>query len=68
MAACTGAERPGSGKKTDRQLVRTAAYLCPMPWNWSDSLNLFGKLTPRRALNAAKVLASYQVSKWTQKP
>ncbi|MBB1283413.1 SPASM domain-containing protein [Flavisolibacter sp. BT320] len=39
-----------------------------MPWNWSDSLNLFGKLTPRRALNAAKVLASYQVSKWTQKP
>ena len=43
-------------------------YLCPMPWNWSDSLNLFRKLTPRRALNAAKVLASYHVSKWTKNP
>ncbi|RYZ44395.1 MAG: radical SAM protein, partial [Chitinophagaceae bacterium] len=39
-----------------------------MPWNWSDSLNLFRKLTPQRALNAAKVLASYQVSKWTKSP
>jgi MoaA/NifB/PqqE/SkfB family radical SAM enzyme len=39
-----------------------------MPWNRSDSLNLLRKLTLKRALNAAKVLASYHVSKWTKKP
>jgi radical SAM protein with 4Fe4S-binding SPASM domain len=33
-----------------------------------DSLNLLSKLTPRRALNAGKVLAGYYYSKWTQTP
>src|SRR5690242_3895685 len=36
--------------------------------NWNDSINLFGKLTPRRLLNAAKVMTSYQLSKLTGKP
>jgi hypothetical protein len=36
--------------------------------NWNDSVNLFGKLTPRRLLNAAKVMTSYQLSKLTGKP
>jgi radical SAM protein with 4Fe4S-binding SPASM domain len=39
-----------------------------MQWNWSDSLNLFNKLTLKRMTNAFKVLASYQVSKWTKEP
>lgn len=39
-----------------------------MQWNWSDSLNLLRKLTFKRTANALKVLASYQVSKWTGKP
>ena len=40
-----------------------------MPYfNWNDSLNLLTKLTPRRMLNAAKVMASYQLSKLTGKP
>jgi radical SAM protein with 4Fe4S-binding SPASM domain len=34
-------------------------------FNWSDSRNFLRKLTFRRAWNAAKVLASYKVSKWT---
>ena len=36
--------------------------------NWNDSVNLFSKLTPRRLLNAAKVMTSYQLSKLTGKP
>jgi radical SAM protein with 4Fe4S-binding SPASM domain len=36
-----------------------------MPFNWNDSVNLARKLTLRRAWNGLKVLASYQVSKWT---
>jgi radical SAM protein with 4Fe4S-binding SPASM domain len=36
--------------------------------NWNDSINFLSKLTPRRALNAAKVFSSYFVSKWTGKP
>src|SRR3982751_1026229 len=36
-------------------------------FNWNDSMNLLGKLTPARMMNAAKVLASYQWSKWTKK-
>ncbi len=39
-----------------------------MQWNWSDSLNLFRKLTLKRTANACKVLASYHVSKWLKKP
>jgi radical SAM protein with 4Fe4S-binding SPASM domain len=39
-----------------------------MQWNRRDTVNLLSKLTPQRALNALKVLASYQVSKWTKKP
>ena len=38
-----------------------------MPFNWNDSVNLARKLTLRRAWNGLKVLASYQVSKWTGK-
>lgn len=34
----------------------------------SDWLNLFSKLTWRRFVNAIKVWASYQLSKWTSKP
>lgn len=36
-------------------------------FNWNDSVNFFGKLTIRRAWNGLKVLASYQLSKWTKK-
>jgi radical SAM protein with 4Fe4S-binding SPASM domain len=36
--------------------------------NWNDSINLVRRLTPRRAWNAAKVLSSYYLSKWTGKP
>src|SRR4051812_1816358 len=36
-------------------------------FNWNDTKNFFSKLTLRRALNAVKVLASYQVSKWTKR-
>src|SRR3954454_17759196 len=38
-----------------------------MPFNWNDSLNFMRKLSWRRGLNAAKVLGSYQLSKWTGK-
>ncbi len=34
----------------------------------SDNLNIISKFTPRRALNAGKVLAGYYYSKWTKKP
>ena len=37
-------------------------------WNAIDSLNLLSKLTPGRVWNAAKVISSYYVSKWTGKP
>jgi len=40
-----------------------------MPYfNFTDSLNLFTKLTPKRVWNALKVLSSYQASKITGKP
>jgi radical SAM protein with 4Fe4S-binding SPASM domain len=40
-----------------------------MPYfNLNDSLNLFSKLTFRRTWNAAKVYASYQLTKITKKP
>jgi hypothetical protein len=40
-----------------------------MPYfNWNDTINLFSKLTIRRAWNAARVMASYQLSKLTGKP
>lgn len=39
-----------------------------MYFNWNDSINLAGKITPRRFWNAAKVWLSYQVSKWRKKP
>ena len=37
-------------------------------FNWNDSLNLFSKLTFRRAWNGSKVLSSYYISKWFKKP
>lgn len=37
-------------------------------FNLNDTLNLLSKFTPRRAWNAGKVLSSYYLSKWTQKP
>ncbi|HMF73805.1 MAG TPA: hypothetical protein VK616_20130, partial [Flavitalea sp.] len=37
-------------------------------FNWNDSINFLSKLTPRRALNAGKVLASYYVSKISRRP
>src|SRR5882757_3645514 len=36
--------------------------------NKNDTLNLFSKLTLRRAWNGIKVLSSYHISKWTKKP
>ncbi len=39
-----------------------------MYFNWNDSINLIGKLTPRRFWNAAKVVMSYQITKLTKKP
>ncbi|MFM9908807.1 MAG: SPASM domain-containing protein [Chitinophagaceae bacterium] len=36
--------------------------------NYNDTLNLFTKLTIRKAWNGAKVLASYYWSKWTKSP
>jgi len=37
-------------------------------FNFTDSINLLSRLTPRRAWNAARVLSSFYVSKWTHKP
>lgn len=37
-------------------------------FNWSDSLNLISRMTPRRVWNGIKVLSSYYVSKWSKKP
>ncbi len=37
-------------------------------FNFSDSIQLLSRLTPRRAWNAAKVLGSFYVSKWTGRP
>lgn len=39
-----------------------------MYFNWNDTVNLAGKLTPRRFWNAAKVVMSYQWTKLTKKP
>ena len=46
----------------------TIPYLALMPFNWNDSVNFLSKMTWRRALNAAKVLASYYMGRWTKKP
>ena len=46
-----------------------ANFIPVMPQiNWNDSINLISKLTPRRMWNAAKVLGSYYLSKWTGRP
>jgi radical SAM protein with 4Fe4S-binding SPASM domain len=37
-------------------------------FNWNDSINLFSKLSFRRAWNGVKVLSSYYISKWFKKP
>jgi radical SAM protein with 4Fe4S-binding SPASM domain len=37
-------------------------------FNFKDGIGLASKLTPRRAWNATKVLASYYYSKWTKRP
>ncbi|MEO5592196.1 MAG: radical SAM/SPASM domain-containing protein [Chitinophagaceae bacterium] len=37
-------------------------------FNFTDSINLLSRLTPRRAWNAAKVLSSFYISKWINKP
>jgi len=37
-------------------------------FNYTDSINLISKLTPRRAWNAARVLSSFYISKWTGRP
>jgi radical SAM protein with 4Fe4S-binding SPASM domain len=39
-----------------------------MYFNLNDSVNLFSKLTFRRSFNAAKVMASYQLTKLFKKP
>ena len=36
--------------------------------NYNDTMNLFSKLSIRRAWNGVKVLSSYYISKWTKKP
>lgn len=35
---------------------------------WYDALNFVRKFTPRRTWNAAKVLSSFYLSKWTKRP
>lgn len=37
-------------------------------FNLQDSLNLISKLTPRKAWNAFRVLSSYYVSRWLNRP
>lgn len=37
-------------------------------FNYTDTMNLFSKLSLRRAWNAGKVLSSYYLSKWTKRP
>ncbi|MFT3932526.1 MAG: SPASM domain-containing protein [Chitinophagaceae bacterium] len=37
-------------------------------FNFTDSMHLLARLTPRRAWNAARVLGSFYISKWTNKP
>src|SRR5215207_3876557 len=37
-------------------------------FNKKDSINLLSKLTPRRMWNAARVLGSFYLSKWTGRP
>lgn len=37
-------------------------------FNFTDSINLLSRITPRRAWNAAKVLSSFYISKWINKP
>lgn len=37
-------------------------------FNWNDSVNLIGKLTFRRLVNATKVYGSYQLSKLLKRP
>jgi radical SAM protein with 4Fe4S-binding SPASM domain len=41
---------------------------CMNYFNWNDTKNLMSKLTLRRSINAAKVMASYQLSKLLKKP
>lgn len=36
--------------------------------NLNDTINLFSKLSPRRAWNGLKVLSSFYISRWTRKP
>ncbi len=36
-------------------------------FDWKDTLNFLKKMTLRRAINAVKVLASYELSRWTKK-
>lgn len=42
--------------------------LVPLRVHWNDYLNFARKITPRRAWNAAKVLASYHLARWTRRP
>src|SRR6187551_977245 len=49
-------------------LVVFYLYCSMSQFNWNDSLNLFSKLTFRRAWNGLKVLSSFYISKWTKKP
>ncbi|MCW5922522.1 MAG: SPASM domain-containing protein [Saprospiraceae bacterium] len=39
-----------------------------MSLHLNDSLNFIAKITPRRAWNFAKVLASFYLSRWTRRP
>ena len=39
-----------------------------MYFNWNDTVNVVSKLTPRRFLNAAKVVLSYQLTRLIKKP
>lgn len=36
--------------------------------NWNDSINFLSKVTPRRIWNLSKLLTSYYISKWTNRP
>ncbi len=49
-------------------LRKGETYICAMPFNFTDSVNLLRRLTIRRAWNASKVLGSYYVSKYLKQP
>lgn len=57
--------------KSNQSLPPTVSPVLPLPrpmlHSLTDGINLLSKITPRRALNALQVVASYLLSRWTGK-